>query len=297
MSKATDKNSYLASQAGKVSLGNEISVNRFGLGTMRLTGQGTLHIWDKPKNPDSAISLLRRAVELGVNFIDTSDAYGPEIAENLIAEALHPYPEELIIATKGGLVRDTRSSSHIDGSPEHLKMACENSLKRLKLESIDLYQLHFPDENIPIEDSVGALSELKADGKIRHIGLCNVSVEQLERARKITPIVSVQARYNLQDRATEEMVELCDREELAFVPWYPLGTGDLTEPGGTLDEFATRYDATPAQIALAWLLQRSSFMLPIAGTSSVAHLEENLAATAISLNAEDMTALSSKFES
>lgn len=269
-------------------LGGELEVRRMGFGAMRITGPG---IWGEPEDPAAAGALLRRVVEAGVNLIDTADSYGPEVSEHLIAEALRPYPEDLVIATKGGLTRSGPGAWERAGRPERLKRCCEESLRRLKLERIDLYQLHAVDPAVPIEDSVGALAELQEEEKIRLIGLCNVTGEELERAQQIAPVVSVQNRYNLADRDSEDVLEACAEQGLGFLPWYPLATGDLTQPGGALDEVAHAHSATPAQVALAWLLSHSNVMLPIPGTSSIAHFEENLQAAELELSPEEMTAL------
>jgi pyridoxine 4-dehydrogenase len=263
------------------SIGGDVEVHRLGFGAMRITGKG---IWGPPDDPDEAKRLLRRVVELGIDLIDTADSYGPEVSENLIAEALHPYPDELVIATKGGLRRTGPGQWPRDARPERLKECCEASLRRLRLDRIDLYQLHAPDEKVPYEDSVGALKELQDEGKIRHVGISNVSVEQLERAQRIVDVVSVQNRFNLTDRDSEDVLDACERAGIAFIPWFPLATGRLAEPGGVLDRVARAHDATPAQIALAWLLARSPVMLPIPGTSSVEHMQENLAAAQIELS-------------
>jgi pyridoxine 4-dehydrogenase len=255
--------------------GDGPEVKRLGFGAMRLTGKG---IWGDPPDREAARGVVRRAVELGVDFIDTADSYGPEVSEEIIAEALHPYPEDLVIATKGGLVRPGPGDWRRDGRPEHLREACEGSLRRLRLDAIDLYQLHAPDPNVPFEESVGALVALRDEGKIRRIGLSNVDTGQLEAARELTDVASVQDRYNLADRSTEPVLDACERAGIGFIPWFPLATGDLAEPGGPLDDAARGHQATPAQVALAWLLARSPVMLPIPGTGSVEHLEENLAA-------------------
>jgi pyridoxine 4-dehydrogenase len=276
-----------AAAAGTVALGGDLSVNRLGFGAMRLTGQG---VWGEPGDPEEARRVLRRAVELGVNLIDTADSYGPEVSERLIAEALHPYPEDLVIATKGGYTRPGGRWVP-DGRPEHLREACEGSLKRLKVERIDLYQLHRPDPRIAFEDSVWFLAQLRDEGKIRHVGLSNVGVRELEIALDIVPVVSVQNRYNLSDRSSEAVLQACEREEVGFIPWLPLATGRLARPGGPLDEIATRHGATPSQVALAWLLKHSPAILPIPGTSSVSHLEENVAAAALELTEDEMVAL------
>ncbi|MDQ5832622.1 MAG: aldo/keto reductase [Actinomycetota bacterium] len=269
-------------------IGGDLEVKRLGFGAMRITGDG---IWGPPDDPEEANRLLRRVVELDVNLIDTADSYGPEVSENLIAEALHPYPDELVIATKGGLRRTGPGQWPRDAHPKRLKECCEGSLGRLRLERIDLYQLHAPDPEIPLEDSLGALRELQEEGKIRHIGVCNVSVEELERARSIVDVVAVQNRYNLAERSSEDVLEACEGEEIGFIPWFPLATGDLARSGGPLDELAGSHDATAGQLALAWLLARSPVMLPIPGTGSLEHFEENLAAQDISLDADELERL------
>ena len=262
-------------------IGGELEVHRLGFGAMRITGRG---IWGPPDDPDEARRLLRRVVELGIDLIDTADSYGPEVSENLIAEALRPYPDNLVIATKGGLRRTGPGQWPRDARPERLKECCEGSLRRLKLDQIPLYQLHAPDPKVPYEDSVGALKELQDEGKIRHVGVSNVSVAQLEQARAIVEVASVQNRYNVADRDSEDVLEVCESLGIGFIPWFPLATGRLAEPAGPLDRIAREHDATPAQIALAWLLARSPMMLPIPGTSSIEHLEEDLAATRIELS-------------
>jgi pyridoxine 4-dehydrogenase len=266
-------------------IGGDLEVHRLGFGAMRITGRG---IWGPPDDPEEARRLLRRVVELGIDLIDTADSYGPEVSENLIAETLHPYPDGLVIATKGGLLRSGPSQWPRDARPEHLREACEGSLRRLRLDRIDLYQLHSPDNKVPFEDSVGTLRELQDEGKIRHVGLSNVSVEELNQARGIVEVVTVQNRYNLEDRDSEDVLEACEQAGIGFIPWFPLAVGRLAEPGGPLDRIASGHDATPAQIALAWLLARSPVMLPIPGTSSVEHLEENLAAAEIELSADEL---------
>ena len=276
-----------AAVVGTYSLGGDLLVNRLGFGAMRLTGQG---IMGEPDDPDERRRVLRRAVELGVNFIDTADSYGPEVSERLIAETLHPYPDDLVVATKGGLTRPGGRWIP-DGRPEHLREACEGSLRRLKVERIDLYQLHRPDPRIAFEDSVWALALLREEGKIRHVGLSNVGVRELEIALDIVPVASVQNRYNLSERSSEAVLQACEREDVGFLPWDPLATGRLARPGGRLDEVAERHDATPSQVALAWLLRHSPVMLPIPGTSSVAHLEENVAAATLALMDEEMAML------
>jgi aryl-alcohol dehydrogenase-like predicted oxidoreductase len=273
---------------GTFALGGELRVRRLGFGAMRITGEG---IWGPPEDRDEAIATVRRAVELGVNLIDTADSYGPNVSEELIAEALHPYSDDLVIATKGGLTRSGPGQWSPDGSPEHLREACEGSLKRLRVDRIDLYQLHSPDREVPYEESVGAMKELRDEGKVNLVGVSNVSVEQLETARSIVEVATVQNRFNLEDRSTEGELERCEELGLGFIPWFPLSAGSLTGPGGPMDEIAERHDATPGQIALAWLLARSEVMLPIPGTGSVEHLEENVAAAAIELSDEEIAEL------
>ena len=274
-------------------IGGDLEVQRLGFGAMRITGKG---IWGPPADPEEAKRLLRRVLELGIDLIDTADSYGPEVSENLIAEALHPYPDGLVIATKGGLRRTGPGEWPRDARPERLKECCEASLRRLKLDRIDLYQLHSPDPRVPYEDSVGALKELQDEGKIRHIGISNVSVEELEQARGLVDVVTVQNRYNLEDRDSEDVLEACEKLGIGFIPWFPLATGRLAEPGGPLDRIARERDATPGQIALAWLLARSPVMLPIPGTSSVEHLEENVAAATIELTQDEVAAVGSASE-
>jgi pyridoxine 4-dehydrogenase len=274
--------------AGTFALGGELRVRRLGFGAMRITGEG---IWGPPEDRDEAIATVRRAVELGVNLIDTADSYGPNVSEELIAEALHPYPEDLVIATKGGLTRSGPGQWSPDGRPEHLREASEGSLRRLRVDRIDLYQLHSPDSAVPYEESVGAMKELRDEGKVNLVGVSNVSVQQLETARSIVEVVTVQNRFNLEDRSTEGELERCEELGLGFIPWFPLSAGSLTGPGGPMDEIAERHNATPGQIALAWLLARSEVMLPIPGTGSVKHLEENVAAAAIELSDEEIAEL------
>ncbi|MCB0214095.1 MAG: aldo/keto reductase [Anaerolineae bacterium] len=276
-----------AGAAGTVQLG-DIAVNRMGFGAMRITGSG---IWGEPDDREAAKAVLHKALDLGVNFIDTADAYGPDVSELLIAEALYPYPDDLVIGTKGGLLRDGPGQWRPDGRPEHLRQALNGSLQRLKLEQIDLYQFHRPDPAVPFEESIGALADLRAEGKIRHLGLSNVTVAQLEQARQIVPIVSVQNRYNLTDRASEDVLEACDQAGIAFIPWYPLATGNLATEGSPLTKAARQHNAAPAQLALAWLLKRSPIMLVIPGTSSAKHLAENVKAAQIALRDDEFEAI------
>ena len=275
-----------ASAAGDVSLGGEISVHRLGFGAMRLTGEG---IWGPPKDRKAALAVLRKAVELGVNFIDTADSYGPHVSEELIAEALFPYPAGLVIATKGGWNRPGPNQWTHDATPAHLRAAIEGSLKRLRLDRIELYQLHTPDPVVPFEASVETLAQLQKEGKIHLIALSNVTQEHIERARKIVPIVSVQNRYSFADREWDYVVDYCQRNKIAFIPWFPLGAGRVA--GEILARVARAHNAAPHQVALAWLLQRSPIMLPIPGTSSVKHLEENVAAASLRLSPEEFGAL------
>jgi aryl-alcohol dehydrogenase-like predicted oxidoreductase len=265
-------------------IGGDLEVRRLGFGAMRITGDG---IWGPPDDPEEAKRLLRRVVDVGVNLIDTADSYGPEVSENLIAEALHPYPDGLVIATKGGMRRTGPGEWPLDARPERLKQCCADSLRRLRLERIDLYQLHAPDPKVPFEDSVGALKELQDEGKIRHVGISNVSLEQLEQARGLVDVVTVQNRYNLTDRSSENVLDACDQAGIGFIPWFPLAVGSLAEAGGALEEVAHAHDATPAQVALAWLLARSPVMLPIPGTGSIEHLEENVEAVELTLTHEE----------
>ena len=274
-----------AADAGTVYLGGDLTVNRLGFGAMRITGQG---IWGDPPDRNEARAVLRRAVELGVNFIDTADSYGPDVSEELIAEALYPYPDDLVIGTKGGLLRPGPGRWDPDGRPEHLREACEGSLRRLRLDQIPLYQFHRPDPAVPLEDSIGTLLALKDEGKIRHIGLSNVNEDQLRRAQAMTPIVSIQNRYNPADRKSDSLVDLCEQEEMVFLPWAPIQNLDRSP---ALTDIAERYDATVHQIALAWLLARSVTMLTIPGTGSVDHLEENVTAAGLRLEPDEIAAL------
>jgi aryl-alcohol dehydrogenase-like predicted oxidoreductase len=269
-------------------VGGDIEVHRLGFGAMRITGDG---IWGPPRDHDGALAVLRRAIELGIDFIDTADSYGPHVSEQLIAEALHPYPAGLLIATKGGLERTGPGQWPRNGRPEHLKAACEGSLKDLRVDRIDLYQLHAPDENVPYAESVGALKELQDEGKIRHIGVSNVNVEQLAEARAIVEVVAVQNRFNLVDRVDQDVLDVCDRDAIGFIPWFPLEAGSLAKPGGAAQEIAAAHDATPGQVALAWLLAHSPVVLPIPGTASIAHLEENVAAAGLTLAPDEVARL------
>jgi pyridoxine 4-dehydrogenase len=282
-----DANKISASLAGSVSLGGELGVHRVGFGAMRLTGQG---IWGQPQNRSEAIAVLRRALQLDVNFIDTADSYGPNANEELIAEALFPYPKGLVIATKGGWKRPGPNQWTHDATPAHLRQAIEGSLKRLRLDCIDVYQLHTPDPVVPFEDSVGTLAQLQREGKIRLIGLSNVTQEHIERARRIVPIVSVQNRYSFADREWDYVVDYCQRNAITFIPWFPLGAGRLA--GQALEQVARAHQATTHQVAIAWLLKRSSITLPIPGTSSVKHLEENVAAASLQLTDDEFQQLS-----
>jgi pyridoxine 4-dehydrogenase len=277
-----------ALRSGTFAIGGDLPVHRLGFGAMQITGAG---VWGEPADHAEAIAVLRRAVELGIDLIDTADSYGPEVSERLIAEALHPYPAGLVIATKAGFQRPGPGAWVADGRPEHLRSACEGSLRRLRLERIDLYQLHRIDSKVALEDQIGALLDLQREGKIRHIGLSEVSVREIEAVRRLAPVVSVQNRYNLVDRGSEEVLDYCARETIGFIPWFPLATGDLAKPGGPLAHVAERLGATPAQVATAWLLRKSPVMLPIPGTSKVTHLEENTAAALLDLDDSIMAEL------
>jgi pyridoxine 4-dehydrogenase len=276
-----------AAAAGMLGIGGDLTVNRLGFGAMRITGPG---IMGDPPDRDLAIETLRRAVELGTNFIDTADSYGPAVSENLIAEALYPYPDELVIATKGGLLRPGPNRWEPDGRPEHLREACESSLKRLRLEQIPVYQFHRPDPKVPVTESIGALAELKAEGKIRHIGISNVNEEQLREAEGIAPIVSVQNRYNARDRSSQSMVDLCETEGITFLPWAPV---QQTADNAALSAAARRLGITEHQVVLAWLLAKSPIMLPIPGTGSPEHLMENVAAASVDLSRQEIDAITS----
>ena len=270
-----------AKMSGTFTIGGDLTVHRLGFGAMRVTGNG---VWGEPKDPDEARRVLRRVVELGINFIDTADSYGPEVSERLIAETLHPYPKDLVIATKGGLTRQGPNKWLPVGRPEYLTQCVEMSLRRLRLDRIDLYQLHRIDPKVPVEESLGALTDLQKAGKIRHIGLSEVSPEEIERARKSAKIASIQNRYNLSDREHENTLNYCERHQLGFIPWFPVAAGKLVAPGGPLETFAKTHNVSVAQVSLAWLLHRSPVMLPIPGTSSVKHLEENTAAANVKLS-------------
>jgi pyridoxine 4-dehydrogenase len=270
-----------ATRSGTFAIGGDLPVHRLGFGAMQLTGPG---VWGEPADPAEAVAVLRRTVELGIDLIDTADSYGPEVTERLIAEALHPYPAGLVIATKAGFQRPGPNNWVADGRPEHLRSACEGSLRRLKLERIDLFQLHRIDSKVALEDQIGALLDLQREGKIRHIGLSEVNVGEIEAIRRLTPVVSVQNRYNLVDRHSEDVLDYCAREGIGFIPWFPLATGNLAKPGGPLARVAERLGAQPAQVALAWLLGKSPVMLPIPGTSKVKHLEENTDAALLDLD-------------
>ena len=275
-----------AATAGTIDVGGDLTVNRLGFGAMRITGRG---IWGDPPSRDQAIATLRRVVELGVTFIDTADSYGPSVSEELIAEALHPYPDDLVIATKGGLVRPGPNRWDGDGRPEHLREACEGSLRRLRLDQIPLYQLHAPDPKVPLAESVGAIAELKDEGKLRHVGVSNVSEAQLRAAQRIVPIVSVQNRYNVNDRRSQPLVDLCEQEDMVFLPWAP-----LQESGRrvAVAAAAQRHGVTEQQVVIAWLLASSPAILPIPGTGSPEHAAENVAAAAVDLSREEMDAIS-----
>ena len=278
---ATQKRSALAAQAGEFVIGNDLRVTRLGFGAMRITGKG---IWGPPTDRAEAIRVVRRAVELGVNFIDTADSYGPAVSEELIAEALYPYPAGLVIATKGGFERPGPDRWVENGRPEHLIAACEGSLRRLRLDRIDLYQLHRIDPKVPAADQLGTLKKLQAQGKIRHIGLSEVSVKQIQHAQTIVPIVSVQNRYSVSDRGSEDVLEYCERQKIGFIPWFPLAAGRLSGEEGPIARVAKQFKGTPSQVALAWLLWRSPVMLPIPGTSRVQHLEENVGAASLKID-------------
>jgi pyridoxine 4-dehydrogenase len=285
----THQGQGLAAKAGEFRIADDLRVTRLGYGAMRITGKG---IWGEPADRAGAIGVLRRAVELGINFIDTADSYGPAVSEEIIAEALHPYPEGLVIATKGGFERSGPDRWSENGRPAHLISACEGSLRRLRLERIDLYQLHRIDPKVPVEDQLGALQQLQKEGKIKHVGLSEVSVQQIRHARTIIPIVSVQNRYSFADRGSEDVLEYCEKENLGFIPWFPLAAGQLSGEDSPIGRLAAQWEVTPSQVALAWLLSRSSVMLPIPGTSSVKHLEENVAAASLKMDKSKIQELS-----
>jgi pyridoxine 4-dehydrogenase len=285
-----------ATESGTFTIGGDLQVYRLGYGAMRITGDG---IWGPPKDKQGALAVLHRALDLGINFIDTADSYGPEVSEELIAEALYPYPQDLVIGTKGGLLRTGPGVWPIDGRPEHLREALEASLRRLRVERIDLYQFHRPDPKVPLEDSIGEIAKMQAEGKIRHVGISNVTIDELARAQKIVPIVTVQNRYNLSNHESEhmtpeqsdEMIDICAQQGIGFIPWGPLAAGDLARPGGPVDQAAKRHNVQPSQITIAWLLHRSPNILPIPGTSSVKHLEENVVGATIKLTPEEFQAI------
>lgn len=279
----------VAQASGTFSIGGDLTVNRLGFGAMRITGEG---VWGPPDDHDEAIRVLRRAVELGVTLIDTADSYGPSVSEELINEALAPYPDDLVIATKAGLLRTGPGDWAPLGFPAYLRQECEMSLRRLGVERIDLFQLHRIDDKFPLEDQVGELAALRQEGKIRHIGLSEVTADQLEAAQKVTPIASVQNMYNLSARTAEPVLEACEAQGLGFIPWFPLAAGPLAAPDGPLQRIAENHHATPSQLALAWLLKRSPVILPIPGTSKVSHLEQNVAAAEISLSDDEFETLS-----
>ncbi len=282
---AVQRNQAPAKESGEFLIGNELRVTRLGFGAMRITGDG---VWGEPADRAEAVRVLRRSVELGINFIDTADSYGPGVSEEIIAEALHPYPADLVIATKGGYERPGPNQWVENGRPEHLTSACEGSLRRLRLDRIDLYQLHRIDPKVPAEDQLGTLNDLQTQGKIKHIGLSEVSVRQIQHARTIVPIVSVQNRFSVADRGSEDVLEFCEKEKMGFIPWFPLAAGRVSGPESAISRIAARWRASPSQVALAWLLARSPVMLPIPGTSKVEHLEENVAAVELKIDANKM---------
>lgn len=283
-----------AIESGTFKIGGELAVHRLGFGSMQLTGKG---VWGEPDSHDEAVEVLKHAVELGITLIDTADSYGPEVAEKAIADALYPYPKDLVIATKAGFVRPGPDQWEENGRPEHLRSACEGSLRRLRLQRIDLLQLHRIDPKVPLEDQIGALLDLQREGKIRYIGLSEVNVKQIEAVRRMADIVTVQNRYNLVDRGSEEVMKYCTREGIGFIPWFPLATGDLAKPGGPLDRVAKLMNAQPSQLALAWLLKKSPVMLPIPGTSKLKHLKENAEAALLELDDSIMEELERESES
>jgi pyridoxine 4-dehydrogenase len=279
-----------ASAAGQITLGGDLTVNRLGFGAMRITGPG---IWGPPADVPTAVRVVKRAVELGVNFIDTADSYGPEVSESIIAEALHPYPKGLVIATKGGLVRPGPDVWNPNGQPKHLRTACEGSLRRLRVDRIDIYQFHMPDPRVPLSDSIGELVRLQGEGKIRHIGISNVTLDQLKQAERLTPIVSVQNRFNMEDRRSDGVLDYCASKSIAFIPWAPLDAGRHAQGAGSkgLARVAERHKVSVGAAAIAWLLNLSKALLPIPGTGSVKHLEENIAAASLRLTEEDLREL------
>jgi len=278
-----------AAKSGEFRIGGDIAIHRLGYGAMRITGKG---IWGEPKNRAEAIQVLRRALDLGINFIDTADSYGPHVSEEIIAEALYPYPKDLLIATKAGFDRTGPDKWVTNGRPEHLRAACEGSLRHLRLERIALFQLHRIDDKFPAEDQLNTLKDLQSQGKIKHIGLSEVSVAQIQHARTIVPIVTVQNRYSILDQAAEDVLDYCQRENIGFIPWFPLAAGDASASGSKIGHLASQLKITPSQLALAWLLQRSPVLLPIPGTSSVKHLEENVAAASVQLDENTMREIS-----
>jgi aryl-alcohol dehydrogenase-like predicted oxidoreductase len=284
----TEHVSHLAKSAGEFLIGNDLRVTRLGFGAMRITGDG---VWGEPADRAEAIRVLQRAVELGINFIDTADSYGPHISEEIIAQALHPYPANLVIATKAGFDRPGPNRWIENGKPEHLRSACEGSLRRLRLDRIDVYQLHRIDPKVPAEDQLGALKDLQAQGKIKHIGLSEVSVKQIQHAQTIVPIVSVQNRYSVADRGSEDVLEYCETQKMAFIPWFPLAAGKVSGADSPLRSLAAQWKVSPSQVALAWLLARSPVILPIPGTSKVEHLEENVAAADLRIDADKLSML------
>lgn len=279
----------LDAKAGEFLIGNDLRVTRLGYGAMRITGDG---IWGEPADRPECIRVLRRAIELGINFIDTADSYGPSVSEEIIAEALHPFPADLVIATKGGFDRSGPNKWTENGKPEHLRSACEESLRRLRLDRIDLYQLHRIDPKVPADDQLGTLKDLQAEGKVKHIGLSELSVAQIQHAQTLIEVVSVQNRYSITDRGSEDVLEYCEKQKIAFIPWFPLAAGKLSGPESPIQRVAEQLKATPSQVALAWLLSRSPVMLPIPGTSKVEHLEENVAAAGLNIDDKKMQELS-----
>jgi pyridoxine 4-dehydrogenase len=284
----TAAQSGLAAKAGEFVIGGDLSVTRLGFGAMRITGDG---VWGEPKDRAEAVRVLQRAIELGINFIDTADSYGPGVSEEIIAEALHPYPANLVIATKGGFDRPGPNQWKENGRPEHLRSACDGSLRRLRVDQIALYQLHRIDPKVSAEDQLGTLKDLQAQGKIKHIGLSEVNVKQIQHARTIVPIVSVQNRYSLADRGSEDVLEYCEKENLGFIPWFPLAAGKMSGTSSPIADVAAKLKASSSQVALAWLLARSPVILPIPGTSKVAHLEENVEAAGLKIDRDKMQEL------